>query len=295
MLKKNGKIWTFDGKWLKTYVDPYNPLNLPAGTMRVRTSDGNPPNQGSWAFDGYDHAVLVEGTADVYDIWKDDHTMDQLATDCDNIVECLGANTAGQDDLVHLLARCPNLEHTCLFDTSSATNLAEMYYKCPKLVSVPLYDTSNATNLAGFLRECSTLTEVPQFDTSSAVNMSGMFEDCRALTYIPDLNTSNATNMEHMFRECRSLAALPNIDTSNVESIYAICYNCFALKNIPLWDTSKMWNVGWAFAACGAVQSGAYDLYVRMSTQTAPPSYHERTFFNCGDSGNIPADWKYQS
>ena len=60
--KINNKLITnSDGKLLT--VDPYNPLNLPQGTIRVRTNDGQPPVNGH-----YNYATLVEGTTDVYDV-----------------------------------------------------------------------------------------------------------------------------------------------------------------------------------------------------------------------------------
>ena len=48
----NNKIVTINNKWAEEYespapVDPYNPLGLPANTIRVRTSDGNAPNKSS--------------------------------------------------------------------------------------------------------------------------------------------------------------------------------------------------------------------------------------------------------
>ena len=57
MMNSNGKLLGVEVN------DPYNPLHLPQGTIRVRTNDGQQPLNGN-----YDTATLVEGTTDVYDV-----------------------------------------------------------------------------------------------------------------------------------------------------------------------------------------------------------------------------------
>lgn len=59
MANNNGMLLTVDA------YDPYNPLDLPPNTIRVRTSDGQPPVNGH-----YSSATLVPGTTDVYDVYK---------------------------------------------------------------------------------------------------------------------------------------------------------------------------------------------------------------------------------
>ena len=63
MMNSNGKLIG-----VEVNNDPYNPLNLPPNTFRVRTNDGEPPNEIRFA--EYDTATLVEGTTDIYDVYK---------------------------------------------------------------------------------------------------------------------------------------------------------------------------------------------------------------------------------
>ena len=54
--------------YLLKYYNKYNPLNLPPNTVRVRTNDGNAPVK--MFLTTYKTATLVEGTTDVYDVYK---------------------------------------------------------------------------------------------------------------------------------------------------------------------------------------------------------------------------------
>lgn len=49
---------------------------IPANTIRVRTSDGNPPIKGSYTT--YETATLVSGTTDVYDVFKDNQSFQRF-------------------------------------------------------------------------------------------------------------------------------------------------------------------------------------------------------------------------
>ena len=210
-------------KWLiKVPVDPYNPLGLPANTIRVRTSGGQ-PNGGIYA-----SATLVPDTTNVYDVYKSGTSFNNLLSRATNIIEILGANTTGITDMQQILSGCTSL------------------------TSVPLFDTSSVTNMRQILNGCTSLTSVSLFDTSSV------------------------TNMERAF------------------------YGCSALTSIPLFDTSSVTNMDYTFMNCSKVESGALALYNQASTQTTPPSYHSRTFRNCGSNTTtgaaeleqIPSGWK---
>ena len=136
--------------------DPYNPLNLRPNTVRVRTNDGLVP----YRFDGassatYETATLVEGTSDVYDVYKSGTDFSFLFQRSTNIVEVLGANTAG------------------------ITDMSAMFDYCTSLTSVALFDTSSVTDMRILFRECSSLTSVPLFETSSVTNMEYMFYNCK--------------------------------------------------------------------------------------------------------------------
>lgn len=160
----NDKIITINNKWCEEYVepvDPYNPLGLPANTVRVRTSDGNVPARFPYSASEtkYETATLVPGTTDVYDVYKSGTSFNQLLFASTNVIEVLGANTTG------------------------ITNMSDMFgnesgFIVP-LTSVALFDTSSVTTMDGMLAGCSSLTSVPLFDTSSVTNMSWMFNACR--------------------------------------------------------------------------------------------------------------------
>ena len=179
--------------------DPYNPLNLPANTVRVRTSDGNVPYK--TVTTSYGTATLVPGTTDVYDVYKSGTNFDYLFYYSRNIVEVLGANTTGITSMKSMFHGC-YITSVPLFDTSSVTDISAMFVACEYLTSVPLFNTSNATNMEEMFYNCWALTTVPLFDTSSVTNMTYVFYNCKSLTSIPLFNTSNVTNMTYTFYNC---------------------------------------------------------------------------------------------
>lgn len=132
--------------------DPYNPLNLPANTVRVRTSDGQKPIK--IRPDYYDTARLVPGTVDVYDVYKEGGNLQRLLEGSTNVIEVLGANTTGIGEMSY------------------------MFYGCSSLTSVPLFDTRRVYNMYAMFQGCSSLTSVPLFDIPIVNNMSFMFYDC---------------------------------------------------------------------------------------------------------------------
>ena len=185
------------------YIDPYNPLNLPANTVRVRTDDGAVPKKSSSA--SYETATLVEGTSDVYDVYKSGTDFTFLLIDSSNIVEVLGANTTGITNMTGMLNFCTSLETVALFDTSSVTDMHTMFNYCVSLKSVPLFDTSSVTNMQFMFYNCTSLTSVPLFDTSSVTNIEYMFNKCSSLTTVLLFNTSSVVFMAGMFEDCKNV------------------------------------------------------------------------------------------
>ena len=185
------------------YIDPYNPLNLPANTVRVRTDDGAVPKKASST--SYETATLVEGTSDVYDVYKNGTDFTFLLIDSSNIVEVLGANTTGITNMTGMFNFCTSLKTVALFDTSSVTDMHTMFNYCPLLKSVPLFDTSSVTNMQFMFYNCTSLTSVPLFDTSSVTNIEYMFNNCSSLTTVPLFNTSSVVFMAGMFENCKNV------------------------------------------------------------------------------------------
>jgi len=269
----NGSDVIAEGNFVQEY-DPYNPLNLPPNTIRVRTSDERVPFKDTYTT--YETATLVSGTSDVYDVYKSGTSFKQLLKNSYNVVEVLGANTTGITNMNGMFMNCNLLTTVPLFDTSSVTDMNDMFCNCQALPSVPLFDTSNVTDMNDMFQMCKSLQSVPLLDTSKVTNMWAMFDYCLALRYVPLLDTSKVTNMNMMF------------------------FNCTSLINVPLFDTSKVTDVGLMFYNCTSVQSGALALYQQASTQANPPSNHDRTFRDCGSNtqtgsaelAQIPSSWK---
>lgn len=140
-----------NGKWLVKKYDPYNPLNLPPNTVRVRTSDGNPP--GKFAA-SYETATLVPGTTDVYDVYKSGTSFRYLFWQSTNLLEVLGANTTGITDMRDAFHGCFSVTTIPLFDTRNVTTMYFMCYQCKALTSIPLFDTSKVTNMQCTFEVC---------------------------------------------------------------------------------------------------------------------------------------------
>lgn len=151
MLKFNNKVLKINGNWLNPsgspvppVPDPYNPLNLPPNTVRVRTKDGNVPYKGDNST--YETATLVQGTTDVYDVYKSGTDFIHLFVNSSNLIEVLGANTTGITDMSNMFVICP-MTSISLFDTTNVNNMSFMFSNCTELTSIPLFDTTNVTNM----------------------------------------------------------------------------------------------------------------------------------------------------
>lgn len=202
----NNKIITINNKWAEEYVepaptpvDPYNPLGLPANTVRVRTSDGELPIKASDT--SYETATLVTGTTDTYDVYKSGTDFTKFLNKSTNVVEILGANTTGIVNMYMMLRGC-SLTTVPLFDTSSVTDMYGMFYVCSNLTTVPLFDTSSLTDMNYMFGNCTSLTSVPLFNTSNVNIMSYAFKGCSSLVSIPLFNTSKVTHTPEMFMDC---------------------------------------------------------------------------------------------
>lgn len=270
MMNSNGKLLGVEVN------DPYNPLGLPPNTFRVRTNDGKPPNGKDRNYAEYDTATLVEGTTDIYDVYKSGNDLSRLLRDSTNLIEVIGANTNG------------------------VTSIDSMFLYCSALSSIPLFDTSNVTSFHDTFNGCKSLTSVPSYDTSKVTIMRLSFKYCSSLSSIPWFDTSNVTNIEGMLENCSNVSSVPLYDTSNVVYMDRMLGNCTSLTSLPLFDTSKVEHMDAAFNSCVNVQSGALALYKQASTQTNPPGYHNNVFTHCGintetgsaELAQIPSGWK---
>lgn len=193
-------------------TDPYNPLNLPPNTVRVRTNDGLVPYKSSSDYHAsYDTATLVEGTSDVYDVYKHDNDFFNFLNGSSNVIEVLGANTRGVTRMYNMFAGCSSLMSVSLFDTSSVEHMMNMFAECSSLTSVPLFDTSRVMFMTSMFENCSSLTSVPLLNTSSVMYVSSMFKNCTkvqsgALAFYRQASTQANPPSGHgqAFRNCGS-------------------------------------------------------------------------------------------
>jgi surface protein len=180
----------------------------------------------------------------------------------------------------------------------SGTDFTKFLNKSSNVVEILGANTTGITNMYMMLRECS-FTSVPLFDTSSVTNMYGMLYGCSSLITVPLFDTSNVTDINYMFGDCTSLTSVPLFDTSNLNIMSYAFKGCSSLTSIPLFNTNKVTHVPEMFMGCVNVQSGALAFYQQLSSQTNPPTYHTRTFTNCGSNtqtgaaelAQIPSSW----
>ena len=272
MIKFGNTFLNFGGTYLTGYtknIDPYNPLDLPPYTIRLKYKQGTTPEFSKGT------GIQVSQSPNIWDLTYENSNWNELLYLHVDLLEVLGANTTGVTDMHWMLGNCYSLTTVPLFDTSNVTDMGAMLIDCQSLTSVPLFDTSNVTDMWIMLGDCYSLTSVPLFDTSKVTNMDEMFWRCKSLTSVPLFNTSNVTKMNSMFHECESLTT------------------------ITLFDTSKVTTMDNMFNDCTNVVSGALAFYQQASTQVNTPS-HDNTFTNCGintqtgaaELAQIPNDWK---
>lgn len=145
LYKKNN---SFVGYSNNAPIDPYNPLNLPPNTIRIKFISGYRPNMG-------DVRTLVDSTNNVWDIYKQSNDWSRLFQGwTTQLLEVLGANT------------------------TNVTNMRQMFINSTKLTNVQLFDTSNVTDMVSMFKDCSSLTSIPLFDTSKVTDMSMAFYNC---------------------------------------------------------------------------------------------------------------------
>lgn len=278
MIVHNGNVVVNNGRWIiptkPPEPDPYNPLNLPPYTIRLKYKDGITPSFTKGT------GIQLSSSPNIWDLTYNKPNWGYILDMHSNLLEVLGANTTGVNDMECMFYGCSSLTSVSIFDTSMVTNMANMF--------------------GGHLHATVPITNVPLFDTSNVTDMHMMFANCSNLVSVPLFNTSKVTDMSWMFSACRSITSVPLFDTSNVTNMYTAFNYCISLKYVPLLNTSKVTNMEDAFRECHNVESGALALYNQASSQTNPPSNHAACFYDCGDytiSGSaelaqIPSGWK---
>jgi len=328
----------YNTRWFDYNIpDPYNPLHLRPYTIRVRIRAGERP---SYNYNGLSDDVgalmewtCVDETNNIWDFhfpyndWSGTNNITNTYSRLGNknrILEILGFNSRGIEDMSQLFIQFGYVTEVPLFDTSTVTNMTNMFASC-SVTTVPLYDTSNVTNMSGMFWNINgnanhKLTSVPLFNTSKVTNMNSMFAQCYNIRTVPHFDThlvtefnamfshctnlstvplfdmSSATDVSWMFWDCANLEEVPHFNTSNVEDMERFVEGCSKLTTLPLFNTSKVTDLDYAFAGTvGVTDRSGYDLYLQASRQATPPATHGQAFRNCGPRvylDQIPQDWK---
>jgi len=264
--------------------DPYNPLDLPLHTIRVKFAPGYPLS------DAGDSRTLVDAEQNIWDIYKAnsgspyDYSWSSFYLfggsgsfeGVQSVLEVLGANTTGIRCFIGMFGSCSHMTKVALFDTSNAVYTSEMF------------------------NECRALTEVPKYDLSNVVHCVEMFSNTR-ISVFPELDLSNVDDAQYMFFGCSRMVEPPILRTSNkLTNIRGMFDYCSSLKHMPNICTDSITSCSQAFSSCNNIESGILDMYNRLSANGIAADNHRETFFDCGkdtttgaaELAQIPADWK---
>lgn len=209
-----------------------------------------------------------------------------------SLVSAPAMNTGSAVNMSHLFSDT-NIYEAPAYNTSRVTDMSYMFGGAtgnPNLRAIPPMDTSSVTTMEGFASRCTALTTIPLLDTSSVTTMTRMFFGATSLSSIPALDTSSVTDMSYMFHST-AITAIPTLTTQQVTNFSAMFMNCRSLLTIGQMRTDSATTVSVMFANCENVTSGAYEMYLQLSSQSPVPS-HGQCFTNCGGNSQIPAGWK---
>ena len=203
VLSLNNFNLSYAGYDLTIFIDPYNPLNLPAYTIRLLYKDGVTPtfNKGTGVQVSQSPNIwdLTYNTPDVYGRVDWNNLLDEHT----DLLEVLGANTTGVWDMTGLFVSCSSLVNVVPFDTSKTHRMELLFAYCSSLTTVPLLDTSNVDmGMTAVFMGCTNLIYVPTFNTSKVTNLNSFFANCTSLKSVPLLDTSKVIKMNDMLRNC---------------------------------------------------------------------------------------------
>lgn len=121
----NGKIFVFD---FDNQPDPYNPLNLPKNTIRVKFANGyTPPSTLG------DTQELVDSSENIWDIYKRSNDWNNFFSGISELIAVLGGNTKTVTGMGWMFGNCTSLTYIPLFDLSSARVTKDMFNYCIKV------------------------------------------------------------------------------------------------------------------------------------------------------------------
>lgn len=178
-------------------ADPYNPLGLPAYTIRCEFTEGVTPTF------AYGTGVQVSASPNVWDLTYVNTSWNRLLRNQTDLLSVLGANSTGVTSFEYAFGGCSAMTDVALFDTTSVTTTKGMFNGCYHVTSIPLYDLSNATIMTEMLKSCNALTSLPLFNTHNVTHMDSMCYGCYSLVSLPLFDTTSAYNVTRAFYDCR--------------------------------------------------------------------------------------------
>ena len=309
MIKFGNTFVNVGGTYLKNYVgqDPYNPIGLPPRTVRVKTTDNNPPIIGSNRQSSATVITQVPGLEGIYDVSAVKQTTDigfyDLFGNSYNLEKVLGVNPGDITDVAMMFQNASALNYVRLFDTSNITRASYMFNGCSSLNYVPDFDTRNVKRIDGMFKNCINLKKAPSLNTSKATHMNNAFENCKQCRIFPTYDCSSCLNLGYMFRYCSYLthqavsntnkvknfeyawsntkvSSFNGLDTTNASSMIAM-FEGTDITEIPTLNTNNVENLASIFSNC-------YNLTSVNNFNLGAGKYLYATFSNCHSLSSIP-------
>lgn len=121
-----------------------------------------------------------------------------------------------------------------------------------------------------------------------------------SLVKILGANTEGVTSFYAAFSSCINLTEVALFDTSSVTDFTAIFNSCSNLTSIPNFPTDSATKCNDAFNSTVNVESGALNMYQKLSSRISDYSDYSHCFYGCGSNtttgaaelAQIPSDWK---
>ena len=189
--------------WPESTIEPYNPLDLPNNTFRIKLVENTQPAAGV-----YKSKVQVSVNPNIWDVTVG--VRPDFTSDYTKLLEVIGANASGCTNMSNSFSGCTALTAVSLFDISNASAIYAMFKGCLALTTVPLYPISNTvTSTQNMFSGCTSLSNVPLFNLSHVQDCSRMFYNCYsvnngALALYNSLSTQATppTSYSRTFRNC---------------------------------------------------------------------------------------------
>lgn len=187
-------------KWLiKKAGDPYNPLGLPAGVMRMKMADG-------WTLGSYDPSSLeftqVSSSPNVWDMKvKNGSGISNWTIGSNNIIEIMGFNPEGVTGYNSGIRNIMG---------STTTKIGAM--RLPEVTALDSYSFS------------STIEEVGPLSIPNANSIAAAFQGRQQLRYVVLNDLANVENCVSAFSYCYALTSMPILNglvkVTNAESMF---------------------------------------------------------------------------